>query len=256
MKYVAFVALLALVSAIDEKKEEQPQQRGLVWPLPDPQSEGDLMLHGSISFDRVQALHKQKLEDDVDKATWSHGRQFLRRVQRYFEETSDFRVNPVLCRDSRQLNGTNNRWEIEIPHQPEEKDAEKKPVQNDQPQQKEKSEKIEKADDVPHSNKTSNETETEKPSLKPEPVKTQVNPTPESYEAQRNKFYDQVGANFARLLIREHRKEQLSQEETQYLAHWNSDEAVHYGSLAIYCNEGENIKEIKKQLKTYLEDNQ
>lgn len=54
--------------------------------------------------------------------------------------------------------------------------------------------------------------------------------------------------------MREYRKEQLIQEETEYLQRWLADEAVHYGALAIYCNEGENVKDIKKQLVTFLEE--
>lgn len=318
MKCLIFVALVAVACAAPpeerrlnngerkgEEKKGDEKAHGLVWPLPDPQSEGDLMLHGSISFDRVRALHKQKLDDDVDKMILTHGRVFLRRVQKFLDDTNDFKIIPILCRDSRNLNSSVGRWKIEIPKpaQPEQKEDQKENVQRDAPIPKDK------ADNSSHPNATENENVTttiapasssqasslapssekptserpssekpssekpssekpssekpssekpssEKPLQQSTTAKPPVEPVQDTYETRRRDFYRQVGANFARLLLREYRKEQLIQEETDYLAHWISDEAVHYGTMAIFCNEGENVKEIKKQLVAYLEEKQ
>lgn len=291
MKFIIFfVAVVALVSAEEKKPaEDKPrldEKPRLVWPMPDPLSEGDLMLHGSISFDRVRALHKVKLEDEVDKMILAHGRLFLRRVSKFFDENGDFKIMPILCRDSRNLNSTNNRWRIEIPKvQQQAAPAEAKEavavaqVQRDSPLPKDKQEK---ADDQARNNLTlSNETESttttvspssEKPSssqafsssekstssqafsttLKPEIEQNAQDK--DTYEVRRRDFYRLVGSNFARLLMREYRKETLAQEETEYLARWIADESVHYGAVAIFCNEGENVKEIKKNLVIYLEE--
>jgi len=294
MKYLALFALVALAAAGPARKEEKPaeekkpaddkpileEKARLQWPMPDPSSEGDLMLHGSISYDRVRDLHKGKSEDDVDKMILAHGRLFLRRVLKFWEENGDFKIEKTICRDSRTLNSTINRWSIEIPKpvqdaQPaaESKEGEKT-VQRDAPLPKEDQEK---AEDQPLKNNASlaNETETtttekptdkptdkptEKPSEKPteQPLSTTVKPEiPEKdkdFEVRRREFYRESGVNFARLLMREYRKEKLVEEETEYLARWLNDEAVHYGAMAIYCNEGENVKEIKKQLTVFVEE--
>jgi len=330
MKFlIVLVAVVALVSAaaIEKEKEKQSDDKPreekprLQWPMPDPVSEGDLMLHGSISFDRVRDLHKAKVEDETDKMILAHGRQFLQRVSKYFDDNADLKIMPVICKDSRTLNSTNNRWRIEIPKQAapaEPKQAAKEGKQRDSPLPKDKqadSKKAEKVNDQPISNNltSSNETEnvtttlapisssegpassserplstserpiasssdrplssssdrpssekpaekssTEKPveksstTLKPEIEKPVAEK--ETYETRRREFNRQVGTNFARLLMREYRKEELSKEETEYLARWVNDEAVHYGALAIYCNEGENVQEIKKQLVAFLEE--
>jgi hypothetical protein len=293
MKFLAFFALVALVSAAEKEKSPEPEKKdddkphGLVWPLPDPVSEGDLMLHGRISYDRVRDLHKQKLDNDEDKMILAHGRQFLRRVNEFFEKTGDFKIMPVLCKDLRQLNASRDRWEIDIPNpvpQPEPKESGKEPVQRDAPLPKEKNEtaEIEPAHNATSDNETissstttiqpssSSEKTTEKPSDKDKttekptdkPSSTTVRPAVEQpaelekkdYEARRRDYYRQVGENFARLLMREYRKEQLIQEESDYIARWISDEAVHYGAVAIFCNEGENVKDIKKQLAVFLEE--
>jgi len=293
MKFlIVLVALIALVSAEEKKPaaDEKPRddKSHLVWPLPDVLSEGDLMLHGRISFDRVRDLHKAKLEEDVDKMILAHGRLFLRRVSKFFDDNTDFKIMPILCRDSRNLNATNNRWRIEVPkeqqaapaveagkQQPQGANA---PIQRDAPLPKDKADKV----DEPKNNATlSNETEsttastsvapssdkpTDKPSgssttdkplasssttLKPEIEKPEEK---DSYEVRRRDFYRRAGENFARLLMKEYRKESMVQEETEYLARWIADEAVHYGAMAIYCGENENVKEIKKNLAIYLEE--
>jgi len=249
--------------------------------LPDVLSEGDLMLHGRISFDRVRDLHKVKIEEDTDKMILAHGRLFLRRVSKFLDDNVDFKIIPILCRDTRNLNGTNNRWKIEIPKEQQaaapvvaqgaaQGAAQSAPIQRDAPLPKDKAEKF----DEPRNNLTlSNETEapttvapssekpTDKPSsekpsgslttLKPEIEKPEEKDT---YEVRRRDFYRRVGENFARLLMKEYRKETMVQEETEYLARWIADEAVHYGAVAIYCSENENVKEIKKNLAIYLEE--
>jgi len=283
MKYIVFfLAVVALVSAdekkpVEEKKQDdkprQDDKRGLQWPLPDHTSEGDLMLHGAISYDRVRALHKAKVEDEVDKMVLAHGRTFLRRVSKFLDdnEGKDFKIMPILCRDTRNLNATSNRWKIEIAKEPKQNDS---TIQKDSPLPKEK------ADDQPRANNaTSNETETttvlpssdrpastaaplastDRPTDKPADKATTAKPVDDkekedSYEVRRRDFYRQMGSNFARLLMREHRKEELKEDEKEYLKHWIDDEAVHYGAMSIFCNEGENVKEIKKQLTIFLDD--
>jgi len=273
MKCLVLLAAVALVSAvpIEEKKplkeeEKKPvdDKRGLQWPLPDPYSEGDLMLHGSISFDRVRALHKAKLEDDVDKMILAHGRLFLRRVSKFFDDNADIKIMPILCRDSRELNGTINRWRIEIPKIPQAAPA---AAENKEVGQRDEPINDNKPDNETSENETTSDVSTFLPSStfspsSEKPLSTTVKPLVEAvksedkdtYEVRRRDFYRQVGANFARLLMKEYRKEALIQEETEYLARWVADEAVHYGAVAIYCHEGENVKEIKKQLVTFLEE--
>jgi len=214
----------------------------------------------------------------------AHGRLFLRRVSKFFDDNADFKIIPILCRDTRNLNATNNRWRIEIPKEIPQAapaaapvDAPKPqggPIQRDAPLPKDKGEKV----DEPRNNLTlSNETEapttvapssekptdkpsndkpTEKPSASSTTLKPEIEKPEEkdSYEVRRRDFYRRVGENFARLLMKEYRKETMVQEETEYLAHWIADEAVHYGAMAIYCNENENVKEIKKNLVIYLEE--
>jgi len=246
-------------------------------------SEGDLMLHGRISFDRVRDLHKAKLEEDVDRMILAHGRLFLRRVSKFFDDNADFKIMPILCKDSRNLNATNNRWRIEIPKDlpqaapaaPAAPAEAAKPPQAAAASQRDSPLPKDKVDEPRNNGSLSNETidinatttvapstekATDKPSsdkpvasttLKPEIEKPEEK---DSYEVRRRDFYRRVGENFARLLMKEWRKETMVQEETEYLARWVADEAVHYGAMAIYCNENENIKEIKKNLSVYLEE--
>jgi len=279
MKFLVLVAIVALASAapVEESKpasDEKPREKSrLVWPMPDVLSEGDLMLHGRISFDRVRDLHKAKLEEDVDKMILAHGRLFLRRVSKFFDDNADFKILSTLCKDSRNLNNT-NRWRIEIPkEQPQAAapiDAAKsqqgaapaapadaaKPAQAAQaaaPSQRDSPLPKDKVDEPRNNASLSNETDSN--------VTTTVAPSSEkpaedkdSYEVRRRDFYRRVGENFARLLMKEYRKETMVQEETEYLARWIADEAVHYGAMAIYCGENENVKEIKKNLAIYLEE--
>jgi len=297
MKFlIVLVAIVAFASAVEEAKpaaDEKPRDKTrLVWPLPDVLSEGDLMLHGRISWDRVRELHKAKLEEDVDKMILAHGRLFLRRVSKFFDDNSDFKIMPILCKDSRNLNGTNNRWRIEIPKEqsppaqaaPVAAEAAKAPQQGQAeaakaPQQaapaaasqRDSPLPKDKVDEPRNNGSLSNETidvnattvapSSEKPTDKPSAVaSTTLKPEIEkpdekdSYEVRRRDFYRRVSENFARLLMKEYRKETMAQEETEYLARWIADEAVHYGAMAIYCNENENIKEIKKNLVVYLEE--
>jgi len=296
MKFLIVLVAIALVSAEEKKPavEEKPREEKsrLVWPMPDHLSEGDLMLHGRISFDRVRDLHKAKLEEDVDKMILAHGRLFLRRVSKFFDDNADLKIMPILCRDTRNLNGTNNRWRIEIPkeQQPAAAPAEKQqpaaaqpekqaaavPVQRDSPLPKDKVEKVEEprnnaslgneteapttlapSSEKPTDKPSSSEKPTEKPSGSSTTLKPEIIEKPEekeTYEVRRREFYRRVGENFARLLMKEYRKETMSQEETEYLARWIADESVHYGAVAIYCAENENVKEIKKNLAVYLEE--
>jgi len=248
---------------IDDKDKEKDKPRaGLVWPLPDPMCEGDLILHGRHMFDRVRDLYKIKVvEDDVDRMILARGRTLLRRISKFLDETPEFKILSVLCRDSRTLN-TSNRWRIEIPKEQPIEQA-KAPLARDQPIPKEKQAPaaapvaqaaqaapatVEESKD----NATISENNTAAAEL-PRP-KEKENDRADSYESRRRDFYKQVGANFAHLLMKEYRKEQMIGEENEYLTRWISDEAVHYGAVGVYCNEGENVKEIKKQLTSFLEE--
>jgi hypothetical protein len=306
------VVALAVAVPVEEKKpeekkkdEKKPEERGgLQWPMPDPDSEGDLMLHGAEIYDRVDELHKTKVEDEADKSILAHGREYLRRVAKWFDDNADMKIMPVLCRDSRTLNGTVNRWRMEIvKEEPQASSPAPAAVkQRDQPLPKDEKDEKEKKDKKPEDESVkiespkaniTNENETlansttplsivqndspiaqndvlppakttERPVERPDSNSTEANstepadrPKEDSYEIRRRDFYRQTGTNFVRLIQKQQRKDSsLKQDENEYLARWLSDEAVHYGAMAIYCNEGENVKEIRKQLTILLEDKQ
>jgi len=268
MKLVIFIALIALAaseggkSAEDEtlKRVKRPgfkkriletpeaakneEHKGLQWPLPDPDNEGDLILHGAHLFDRVEELHKGKLEKDEDKMILSVGREYLIRVLKYIEKTTDFKILPELCLDSRRLNST-KRWEIRIrpgeeglwlppwsyPSPPVSKrstdNQENPPIQSEQAQDP----------IVPSNSIHENGTETDG-----------------NFEVVNEEFYKRMGDNFARLLLKKYRKEELEMEFLEYLERWSSEESVHYGFMGIYCHEGENVEEIRKRISTFLDE--
>jgi hypothetical protein len=233
--------------AQDEKKEEE--HHGLQWPLPDPINEGDLMLHGFHLFERVNELRKAKLENDVDKMVLAVGRDYLRGVHKYLEKQKDFKIISILCRDSIALNNATRRWEIRLrpEHQPTEtKEAkeEKKETEGEKQNDVPLAGKIEKPKDT----NLTTENVTETPILDKKPAVE----TRETYEARRVDHYERMGDNFARLLLKKWRKEKMIEEETEYLDQWIEDAAVHYGTMAIYCRDGENIKEIIKRINTMI----
>jgi len=265
MKRVAiFCAILAVALAAEEKKEEKKaaekqqdekqveiRQDGLQWPLPDWSNEGDLMLHGVHFYERVGELRQVKsFASDIDRMVLAVGRDFLRRTQKYLASTPDFKILPQLCRDSRAINSS-ERWEIRLL---EEIPDIKEPAKDAQAQQPQKDAAL------PQEDKTH-------PRSTVRPV-VPVNATNENvtehvipkksltiFEAQRQVYYDRMGANFARLLMKKFRKETLIQEENEYLVRWESDEAVHYGAMGIYCQQREeNLNEMVKQLNTYIEE--
>jgi hypothetical protein len=253
-----------------EKKDEE--RKGLHWPLPDPDNEGDLMLHGAHLFDRVEELRKGKLEKDEDKMVLSVGREYLRRVHKFIEKTTDFKILPVLCRDSERMNST-DRWQIRLrptqtsfgnwlvdffrgasstDSQPEKQTVQVEQgqtakQQNDATQTKE----TKQNDPIVPSNST-HENVTENVNA------TVVVPTKfgKNFEAVNDEYYERMGDNFARILMKRFRKEKLEQEETDYLARWSSDESIHYGMMGIYCNEGENVKELTKRISTFIDEKQ
>jgi len=316
---VVFVAIVALASAVEEKKPvqgqvEEGQHRGLQWPLPDPSNEGDLILHGAYFFDRVGELRKAKSDNDVDKMILTVGRNFLRRAHKYLESTPDFKIPPVLCRDTRHLNST-KRWQIRIEGETQpttivasenqdQNQENKQQAQNEQ-QQQNKQQQQQQQNDAPQS--TSNNKQQQQ---QPQQQQQQQNDAPQNnnnnkqqqqndeqssknggkskqqaddaikkgfnnnnnntnenatnqqqerlntYEGQEEDFYERMGSNFARLLLKQYRKEQMIPEETQYLDRWLDEEAVHYGVVGIYCQEGENVKDIVKQLNVYIDEKQ
>jgi len=262
---------------VDEKKEKKDEERkGLQWPLPDPDNEGDLMLHGSHLFDRVEELHKGKSEKDEDKMILHVGREYLRRVHKYIEKTTDFKILPVLCRDSERLNST-RRWEIRtrpanqrgwfntffpgidnlIPGLPSTDDqpetqsaqvgqaAQSAKQQNDATQSK----GTKQNDPIVPSNST-HENATENTNAT---VSAKERP---NFEAVDDEYHKRMGDNFARVLLKRYRKEKLEKEESEYLERWIGDESIHYGMMGIYCHEGENVKEITKRIATLIEDKQ
>jgi len=281
---IALVAIFGLVCATpiekkEEKKEEKkPEERsGLQWPLPDHRSEGDLILHGTHFYDRVEELRKGKVDNDVDKMILEVGRNFLRKAQKYLEANPDFKITPVLCRDSREINST-RRWEIRIrpEHQPagekeqqEQANKDKQAaVQGEKPEQKPQNDAPAAQDSktaqndvkaaaakaeakLPAANATEAVNATEAPISEPA-----VKPEHETFEEKRAEWYRRMGENFARLLLKRFRKETLEREENEYLDRWLEEEAVHYGVMGIYCHEGENVKEIVKKIATYVEDKQ
>jgi len=260
MKGIAiFVAIVALASAAEEKQDEKKTaekqadeiRRGLQWPLPDWSSEGDLMLYGVQFYERVGELRGVKnLEHDTDKMVLAFGRDFLRRTHKYVSATPDFKILPILCRDSRALNAS-KRWEIrDQPEQPIPAPLEKTPSQNDAAEPKEQNDQthprsMAKPTVVQPANATENVTSSGLVAI----------PKVITFEVQREDHYERMGANFVRLLMKQYRKEALSADETEYLAHWSADEAVHYGSMGIYClQKEENVKAMIQQLNIFIED--
>jgi len=266
MKIAIFFAILALALAAEEKQEEKKTaekqsdekpiveiRRGLVWPLPDWSNEGDLMLQGVHFYERVGELRQVKnFANDVDRMVLAFGRDFLRRAHRYLFSTPDFKILPTLCRDSRTINST-DRWEIRIEaDQPEQGKAEEK-TQNDaslpKEEQKEQNDQTHPRSMARPVNATENVTESVIPKEK---VQLTI------FQAQNHVHYERMGTNFARLFMKKYRKEALLPEETEYLERWSSDEAVHYGSMGIYCShrgeEKDILKEIVKQLNIFIEE--
>jgi hypothetical protein len=269
-----------------EKKDEKSDDGRLQWPQPDPRSEGDLILHGSHLFDRVEELRKAKPENDVDKMILSVGRDFLRKCHKYLEATPDFKIVPALCRDSRELtnNGT-RRWEIRLQpeHQPaavagEEKKEEANKDNKQQPEQpkpQNDATATKTKRDAAKKEEEKKDKDASKDSPKPDEPKgnsTEANgtdpaiPKPESdapregdrdrdnYEARRRDFYSRTGDNFARLLLKSWRKEKLSEEERAFVEDWSNEEAIHYGTMGIYCQQGENVKELIKKIKEIVDE--
>jgi len=83
-----------------------------------------------------------------------------------------------------------------------------------------------------------------------------VKPSRDTYEEKRIEFNERMGSNFARLLLRKYRKEKLIDEETKYLDQWLEEESIHFGVMAIYCHDGENIKETIKHITTFIDEKQ
>lgn len=169
-----------------------------------------------------------------------------------------------MCRDSRELNST-RRWEIRIhpeqqpagdnKEQPEQANKEKQPAQGEQQPKPQNDAPVDPKNDVkprpdaklPASNATEPVNATEAPISIPKPEH-------EVYEVQRGDWYRRMGENFARLLMKRYRKETLIVEENEYLDRWLEEEAIHYGVMGIYCQEGENVKEILKKITSYAEE--
>jgi len=252
MKFLAlFVAIFAIAFAADEQqqqklaekageKQNDRRQGGLEWPLPDWRNEGDLILQAVHFYTRVGELRKQKSENEFDKMILSYGREFLRRAHAYLTKTPDFKILPILCRDSRNLNST-KRWEIRV--QPE--------LQQQVNGEQEK--KVEGDAAVP----PTQEIDSTKPksNVSHENITSFVQPQ-QSYQVRLENFYDHMGDNFARLLLRKYQKQTLTTEETEYMERFLNEEAVHFGVMGIYCHQGENVANIVKELASYIDEKQ
>jgi len=289
-KPAADVEIKEEIVDIVEIKEKPDERKGLRWPLPDPIDEGDLILHGSHLFDRVEELHKTKVETEEDKMILSVGRDYLRRVHEYIKKTPDFKILPDLCRDSDHLNST-KRWEIRIrptifvsetvtyiewvfgpstdgqqqkqsAHQPDQiQGAPAKNTKQNDPIVFPSNSTHENVTDTP-SNSTDIVTDT--------PIVLPSNSSHENvtdfpmidmnrkddFETKRDEYYKHVGNNFAHLLLKKYRKEKLDKEEIDYLDHWSNEESIHYGMMGIYCHEGENIEEITKRMGILIDEKQ
>jgi len=239
-------------AAADEKKPAEAS-KGLQWPLPDPDNEGDLMLYGHRLFVRVEELYKNQLDKDEDKMILSVGREYLRRVLEFIQKTTDFKISPVLCGDSERLNST-KRWEIRsrpanqrnygqpwiegfFLHPFYFEAAANGEQQNDASQPKD----TKQNDPIVPSNST-NATTTDIP------VKERPN-----FEAVNKEYYKRMGDNFARVLMKRYRQEKMEQEEIDYLDRWLGEESIHYGMMGIYCHDGQNVEEITKRINTLIE---
>jgi len=268
----------------DDKKDKE--RKGLQWPLPDPDNEGDLMLHGSQLMDRVEELHKGKVEKEEDKMILSVGRDYLRRVHKYIEKATDFKILPVLCKDSEHLNST-TRWVIRsLPknHQSfldwfqsvfasrsfsTDEEPEKQSAQGEQgtkgtkQQQdatqskgaKQQNDSVAQSDSE-HENVTENATENVNTTEIAHGNNNNGTKERPNFEKINKEFYKSMGDNFARMLMKRYRKEKMDKEETEYLNRWNSDEAVHYGFMGIYCHDGENLKDLIKRISTLIDEKQ
>lgn len=284
MKAIVFAAILALASAmpvdkkVDEKKpaEKLEEKKGLQFPLPEPADEGDLMLHGSLFYDRVEELRKAKVEKEEEKMILSVGREFLRRVHKYLEATPDFKIPAVLCHDSRIALNSSRRWELRVRPQPgaipanDDVKPQNDTIKAENETVKAQNETVKPQNDTvkPQNDTPIETTKQEKPqndALAASKPKTNVvveNATespitkPASFEARRADFYERMGENYVRLLLKKFRKEVLIEEETEYIEQWLNDEAIHYGAMGIYCHEGENLKEIVKKLSLYIDEKQ
>jgi len=221
--------------------------------LPDPVDEGDLILHGSHLFDRVEELHKGKVEKEEDKMVLSVGREYLRRVHKYIEKTTDFKILPDLCRDSEHLNST-KRWEIRIRPTKQSRfiswlstDGQQEKQSAAQPDQIQQAKNTKQNDPITIQSNSTHENVTDAP--------IEIDHR-NDFETKREEYYKHVGNNFARLLMKKYRKEKLEKEEIDYLDHWIGEESIHWGMMGIYCHEGENVEEITKRIGTFIEEKQ
>jgi len=245
----------------EDKKDEE--RKGLVWPLPDPIDEGDLMLHGAHLFDRVEELHKGKVDKEEDKMILSVGREYLRLVHKYIEKNTDFKIPSVLCRDSDRMNST-DRWEIRLQpgkqqfnswfntdgqtQQKQSTQQQTEQKQNDAPQSKE----TKQNDPIVSSNSTHESNVTENLNATEAPVSSSKDHP--NFETIRKEYYKRMGDNFARVLLKRYRKEKLEKEESEYLNRWVAEESIHYGMMGIFCHDGENVKDITKRIATVIND--
>ena len=211
------------------------------------------------------------------------GRNFLRQCHKFLDSTPDFKIPAVLCAASRALNST-ERWEIRI--HPEANPTENQNAQNQQQQSQannnnnNNNNKKQQQNDAPQSSK--NQQQNDSPQNQQAKQSQQQNDpshpkannanlvdanvtkengtendAPEvglNYEARRANFYQEMGTNFARLLIKQYRKENLLPAEIAYIEEWSDEEAIQFGVMGIYCQNGENVKEIIKEMASYLKE--
>jgi len=270
-----------------EKKDED--RKGLRFPLPEPDNEGDLMWYGIQLMDRVEELHKSNSSKDCDKMLLSVGREYLRRVQKYIKETPEFKIMPILCRDSERLNSS-KRWEIRVrpknqrgfvdwfsspcfplfcstDEQTETKSVQKRetaPIVQANSTNENKTEKVIAKRETDNStfdlanSTTTHENVTEAPIEVIEVIEIIEIPAKgaPNFEVVNKVYYRSMGENFGRVLMKKYRQQKLEQEEIDYLNRWSSDESIHYGLMGIYCHEGENLEDISKRISVLIEEQQ
>jgi len=196
----------------------------------------------------------------------SVGREYLRLVHEYIENTTDFKIPSILCRDSDRINST-DRWEIRLrPKTQRGFGADDKFLKlaelvtgakvgansvlgstDDQP---------EKVQIVKREQNDSNRTITDPIVPSNSTIALASNKEQPKFEVVQKEYNKRIGDNFTRLLMKRYRKEKLEREEIDYLARWLSDESIHYGMMGIYCDDGENFEDIKKRIRVLIEEKQ
>jgi len=196
------------------------------------------MLYGLHLYDRVEHLNKAILDRDEKFYIMilSVGREYLRRVHQYLENTTDFRISSELCRDSEHINSS-KRWEIRFcPEKPRRDDQ--LSIDNQSATDQKQNDPIISSGFV-HDNATNAQVDTNRN---------------DDFEMKRKDHYKSLGDNFACLLMKRYRQEKLEKEEIDYLDRWSSDESMHWGVMSIYCHHGQKVDELIKRISSWIDE--